>query len=300
MPTTIVGTQSGLFRIGASTAADLEGRDIADVAAGPDGYWAIADRSTVLHQAPGADWEEAATVEGRHLRCLHPTESALLIGTDRAHLFVAHDSGRVLPGFEEAPGRSDWFTPWGGPPDVRSIASGSESIYVNVHVGGILRSDDAGVTWSPTIDIHSDVHEVIVAGGGSETVLAATAWGLALSRDGGGSWEFDEAGLHATYSRAVAYTGEHILLTASLGPRGGDAGIFRRSFGTPGFHKVHEGLPEWFEQNLDTGCVSARGGLVALGAADGRVFLSEDHGDSWEQIAELPPVTKVVLDTTAT
>ena len=37
---------------------------------------------------------------------------------------------------------------------MRTIAAGAEGeLYVNVHVGGILRSDDDGASWRPTIDI---------------------------------------------------------------------------------------------------------------------------------------------------
>jgi hypothetical protein len=85
-------------------------------------------------------------------------------------------------------------------------------------------------------------------------------------------------------------------MSASVGPFGGDSGIFRRALHQPGFEKVHHGLPEWFPENIDTGCLAARDGVVSFGTADGRVFLSEDHGDSWEQIGhDLPPVNKVVL-----
>jgi hypothetical protein len=300
MPTVIAGTEAGLFRLGDSNGVELEGLHVSDIALGADGPWAIADASTVLRRSPADTWDEVTSVAGRRLNCLRLTQSAVFIGTDQAHLLgMRGASAEPVPGFEEAPGRADWYTPWGGPPEVRSIAAGGDSLYVNVHVGGILRSDDGGATWSPTIDIHSDVHEVIVAGDGAETVLAATAWGLAISRNGGESWDFDDSGLHATYARAVAFSEDRILMTASLGPRGGDAGIFRRSLGTAGFEKIHTGLPEWFPQNVDTGCVAARNGVVSLGTGDGRVFLSEDHGDSWEQIGEdLPPVHKVLLDPT--
>jgi hypothetical protein len=295
MPNVIAGTEAGLFRVGDSTAAELEGRNVADIALASDGWWAIADASQVIRRTSEGDWETAASVEDRRLNCLFPASSALLLGTDEAHLLsLRAGSAAPLHGFEEAPGRFEWYTPWGGPPDVRSIAAWGDSLYVNVHVGGILRSDDGGATWTPTIDIHSDVHEVVVS---DAAILAATAYGLATSRDGGRSWDFDEEGLHATYARAVALSGDWILMTASLGPRGGEAGIYRRALGRSGFEKIHEGLPEWFPRNLDTGCVAARDGIVSLGSGDGRVFLSEDHGESWDQIGEgLPRVNKVVLE----
>jgi len=296
MANVLVGTEAGLFRLGDSNTTELEGSNVVDLALGSRGWLAIADSSTVLRRPPDGVWEVVAAVEGRRLNCLCPTSSALFLGTDHAHLLaVRQNSADPVPGFEEAPGRADWYTPWGGPPDVRSIAARGESLYVNVHVGGILRSDDSGRTWSPTIDINSDVHEVAVTG--EDTILASTAYGLAMSHDDGGSWVFDDGGLHATYARAIVVSGDFVLMTASIGPRGGNAAIYRRALTESGFAKIHRGLPEWFPQNLDSGCVAALDGFVSFGTADGRVFLSRDHGDSWERIGDgLPPVNRVVLD----
>ena len=296
MTTVIAATENGLFRLGSSRGVELEGRNLSDVAPGTDGWWAIADGSTVVHRPPHEGWREVGSSGGHRLNCLWPTDMGVFVGTDRAHLLTAAgDALDPVKGFEEAPGRAEWYTPWGGPPDVRSITSAGGVLFVNVHVGGILRSDDAGDSWSATIDINSDVHEVAVAGDGS--VLAATAWGLARSRDGVRSWTFDDTGLHAPYARAVAVSSEHVFITASLGPRGGRAAIFRGNLGDAGFEKIHTGLPEWFTDNIDTGCVAADDGIVALGTSDGRAFLSVDDGDTWQQLADdLPPVRKVLLD----
>lgn len=48
----------------------------------------------------------------------------------------------------------------GGPPDTRSITEDGDTVYVNVHVGGVLRSSDQGESWQPTIDIGADIHRV--------------------------------------------------------------------------------------------------------------------------------------------
>jgi len=66
-------------------------------------------------------------------------------------------------------------------------------LLANVHVGGIPRSVDGGVTWQPTIDIDSDVHEVRAHPKRRGTVVAAAAVGLCTSSDGGATWTVEQA-----------------------------------------------------------------------------------------------------------
>jgi hypothetical protein len=200
--------------------------------------------------------------------------------------------------FEAVEGRETWHTPWGDPADVRSIAVGLDgAIYVNVHVGGVVRSRDAGHSWTPTVDIEADVHQVIAHPARAEVVLAAAYEGFGLSRDGGDSWRFIADGLHAHYARAVAVAGETVLLSASTGPQGRRAALYRKPLdcGTK-FVRCSDGLP-WFDHNIDTACLAAEGSLVVFGTDDGRVFRSLDEGAQWTLIAKgLPTITAVTID----
>ena len=48
------------------------------------------------------------------------------------------------------------------------MASHGDDLYVSVHVGGVLHSaDDDGRTWRATIDLHDDVHQVVVDDAGT-------------------------------------------------------------------------------------------------------------------------------------
>ena len=61
----------------------------------------------------------------------------MLIGTAQAHLLRFVD-GALTPieTLEDVDGREEWYTPWGDPADVRSIAVALDgTIHVNVHVG---------------------------------------------------------------------------------------------------------------------------------------------------------------------
>jgi hypothetical protein len=124
-------------------------------------------------------------------------------------------------------------------------------------------------------------------------VLAATGVGMATSDDGGASWSFSRDGLAGRYCRAVALAGETVLLSASNGPRGGDAAIYRRPLGADNaFQRCADG----FERNIDTGCLAADGELAAFGTEDGRVFVSRDAGASWTLEAwGLPAVEALVV-----
>jgi len=164
-------------------------------------------------------------------------------------------------------------------------------------VGGIPRSVDAGASWAPTIDIEADVHQVVAHPTQPDVVLAAGAVGLAVSVDGGSSWRIERDGLHATYARAVAVAGDRVLVSVSNGPRGGRGAVYRGGL-EPGatFERCTEGLPEWFDGNIDSGWLDARGSEVAFGTGDGEVFVSQDAGERWTRAAtDLPSIRAVRL-----
>jgi hypothetical protein len=256
----------------------------------------LLDGQLVWHRDPDGAWAEVARLDELHGNCVIPVGEAVLIGTREAHLLrLSRGALEPVTSFDRVEGRNEWYTPWGGPPDVRSGAvDESEAIYVNVHVGGIPRSDDGGNGWKPTIDIHSDVHEVVAIPG---LVLAATARGLATSADHGETWAYSTEGLEATYSRAVAVAEDIVLISASRGPRGDRAAVYRRRIksGDP-FERCTQGLPGWFDHNIDTGCLAASGMSVAFGTQEGDVYSSADCGATWERVAEgLPAVRNVTF-----
>lgn len=173
--------------------------------------------------------------------------------------------GEPLASFDSAPTKDEWHTPWGGPPEVRSISVTPEgTVFVNVHVGGILRSDDGCQTWEATIDLHADVHQVLALGGG--LVLAACGdGGLAVSRDGGSTWRFCTDGLRETYCRAVGVHGDDVFVSASGGPRGNRSAVYRRPLDDDDapFEMVVDGLPN----NVDSGWL-----VDGAYSTDGRTF----------------------------
>jgi hypothetical protein len=293
----LVGTEDGLRRIdeeGDERGVDLGGQEIRAIAPEATTVWALADGESVWRSLGSGSWDMAAPVPGGSGNCLWPTSAGLLVGTGEAGLLRFADGAlQPVASFEQVTGRSKWYTPWGGPPDSRSISEGPEgAIYVNVHVGGIVRSRDGGRSWEPTIDIDADVHQVLAPKERPGLVLSACAEGLAISEDGGDSWRFDTKGLHGTYLRAVAFSEGLVFVTASEGHRGRQAAVYTRRLGDEGpFTKCTTGLPAWFPSNINTFCLAASGPSAAFGTEEGSVFISKDEGSSWREIATgLPPV----------
>jgi len=301
----VVGTVKGLYELeaGASEArtgsGPLADREVIALAEDEGTLWALADGRTLLRRERGDQWAEVAEGGRFELTCLLPTTAGLLLGAEDARL-LRLEGGRLEPvsSLDEVAGRETWHTPWGGPPAVRSLAQDRAGrLHVNVHVGGIPRSADGGRTWRPTIDVDADVHQVLAHPSLPDLVLAATAMGLAVSEDGGDRWRFERGGMHADYCRAVAVSAGAVLVTASTGPSGRQSAVYRAPLDAISrLERCAAGLPEWFDANVDTGCLAADGPTAAFGTADGSLFASRDSGATWtEAAAGLPPVRAVAL-----
>lgn len=280
----LIGTVDGVYEPNGS--AVLAGDRINHIARGEDGWWAVDDAGTVWHEAERV----VSAPPGVGFNCVRPGPDEVWLGADRARLFLLRNGDLVEDDFfADAPGRDKWHTPWGGPPDVRSMDFGPDGVlYINVHVGGILRYDNTGL--APTVDIDSDVHQVVAHPELKAVVLAATALGLAVSTNGH-DFEFRTDGLAARYCRAVAVHGDTVLVAASRGPRGGDAHLYRGDVIEGPLERCRRGLPESFEGNLDTHCVVT--GRDTIYAGNGAtVWRSEDDGMTWSVAAEnLPTIT---------
>lgn len=287
-PPLYAGTPEGLWIFDPEPHLELNGHAITALAIAADSRWAIADNNSIWRRDSEGQWHEIAQVTDVELQCLLPVEGILWVGASGACLIRVEDGNlQRINCFAGVEGWDKWYTPWGAPPDVRSLAVSSSGIlYVNVHVGGILRSDDQGQTWQPTIDFHADVHEVCTLPERPDWVLAATARGLATSKDRGETWQFDHENLHGVYARAVAICGEAILMTVSTGPRTDRAALYRRPLHQSGkFEKCEQGLPQWFPSNINTGTLATAGNFAAFGTREGDVFASTDGGQSWQQLS---------------
>lgn len=294
----LAGTSDGIHAVDLDMPRMPAGHAVDHIVGAQEGIWAITDGRTVWFDPGDGQGEPVADIGDETVNCLLPLPDRTLIGGSRASLYelVAGNARRIAT-FDDAPGRDTWYTPWGGPPDVRSMAADVEgTLYVNVHVGGVVRSTDGGATWIDTMDIDADVHQVIADPERHGHAFAATARGLAATMTHGDTWEFSSEGLHGSYCRAVAVTADHVFVSASLGSGGRQAALYRRPRTGGRFERCTTGLPEWFSTNLDTFCLVAGDGIVAAGDADGSVYSSSDDGATWSIAATgLPEVRCLAL-----
>src|SRR5437660_4233834 len=121
----LVATEGGVHR--PDGAPEMSGRAVgALVAHGSETFAAVEGRGVWRRTAAGA-WTEVTRLSDE-VTCLGGDRAGkVLVGTTGAHLRLLDVAGgRVEPldGFEEAPTREKWHTPWGGPPDTRSMATG--------------------------------------------------------------------------------------------------------------------------------------------------------------------------------
>jgi hypothetical protein len=299
----VVATDGGLFFV------DEEDGSPRRLVEGPFRHAVAADDGAVALAADGTLWSVDENGEAAEFESLPPTKGTplcvlsngtdLWVGTSGAHLLLVRDGDlRPVTAFDEVEGRERWSTPWGGPPDVRSLDVDEDDVlFASVHVGGIARSVDGGDTWLPSGEIEWDVHQVVTVPEYAATVLAACSVGMALSTDAGESWEIEDRGLHATYARALAVAGDHVVLSVSQGPGGEQACLYRRVLEDNVFERCRVGLPEWFATNVDTYCLTAWEEQVVVAApSTGSLYVSNDVGVRWHEMQlGLPEPRAVVI-----
>jgi hypothetical protein len=284
----VVGTVRGLMA--PEGRAGLDG-SVTALHVDDDHIWVLTDRRH-LHRFGAHGTELVASLDHADGRCVTRHHGVVWIGGAHAQLWrVNGDRILEVPTFRAAPTSDQWYTPWGGPPDVFSMASDGRHLYVSVHVGGILRTTDGG-SWEPTIDLHDDVHQVAVGPDG--TVWAATGRrGLAESRDLGATWTYHTDGLHARYALAVAAGDGGPLVAVSSGHAGRDGAVYRLVQGR--LERVH-GLPDDMHGAIGPRQLAAFGVHAVTALPNGDVYVSDDGGDVWHRaLADLPEVSEVAL-----
>lgn len=293
----LVGTADGLVEL------DLDGGEVRRALPGHEvqaisGDWAIADGTLMSLD----DGRATGLPDGLVGRCvLAVSGGRALVGTSDARLVVAGGLGSLATdaSFDAIPERHQWSTPWGGPPDTRSIAMATQGPLVGIHVGGVWRTE--GDRWVEAVPPEADDHQVVAD---DDLVAVAAAVGVGQSNDGGRSWDWHDEGLHGPYCRAAALAEGWLLVSASTGPGSRRGALYRRPLDDPQRPFVQCGdsgkddLPAAFAHNIDTFELAAAGNLAALGTPTGELYVSEDSGATWRLVTDSLPGVRCVEFTT--
>ena len=299
----------GLFVFAGETRRhELAGRSVRGITRDQcGGALVIVDGHALRRRTHEGAWSTIAT-STHDLSCLTVIGDEIYVGTDDARVLHVHRDGamKALTGFDNVPGRDTWYAGSAlidgervGPPlGVRSltVTADGAALLVNVHVGGIVRSLDGGVSWQPTIAIHNDVHEVCAHPIDPLMVIAAAATGLCISRDGGATWTVETDGLHASYCSAVAFSENDILVSASTDHFADRSAVYRRPMHAEGRLQHIGGPVRWHDGIVDTACIATRASAMAIVDRAGSLYVSEDAGYTWlHREHGLPAVSSVLL-----
>lgn len=299
-PTILAATwHDGLFAFtGQTCQQELAGQSVGALAPGGQARaLAIVDGHSLCRRAHNGEWSTIATSEFQ-LACSVAVGDIIYVGTDDARVLRVSVAGEIdqLDGFAAVPGRDTWYAGSAlidgrlvGPPlGIRSITATSDGsvLLANVHVGGVPRSTDGGMTWQPTINVDSDVHEVLAHPIYPGIVIAAAATGLCISRDSGVTWAVEKEGLHASHCTAVAFSGNDILVSAATHHFATEGAVYRRPIdGHGSLVPVGAGLPRWVDGIVDTGCIGTRASTLAVADHGGNLYVSVNAGGTWSRRA---------------
>ncbi|HEY5046797.1 MAG TPA: hypothetical protein VII49_02100 [Rhizomicrobium sp.] len=304
-PSILVATWgNGLFSVtGKTVRQELADRSVRSLAAdGHGGVLAIVGGHSLCRRSCDGEWTEIAKSEFE-LSCCVPVGKFVFVGTDDAQILRVDPDGaqQCLTGFDAVGGRDSWYAGaaivdgklMGPPLGIRSMAATGDGavLLANVHVGGIPRSTDCGLTWRPTIDIECDVHQVCAHPSRPDLAIAAAAVGLCISRDAGATWTIEQQGLHAHHCSAVAFGRNDIFVSASTDPFAAQGAVYRRPIdGNAALQPLGGGMPQWIDGNADTDCIATRDSMAAVIDRSGRLYVSHDDGASWSSPFDRLPV----------
>ncbi|MDE0012942.1 MAG: hypothetical protein OXU36_17480 [Candidatus Poribacteria bacterium] len=213
----------------------------------------------------------------------------LLIGTDEGayvyRLVGEEGPAERIVAFDELSCREEWYTPWGGPPAVRTLAKTQDGFcYADIHVGSIMRSHDEGISWEPvTPELHKDVHQVTTCPADDNRVYANTQNGVYVSADRGHSWENRIEGLPVRYGTTIAAhpTDPDLLIaTVQNGPRGGGAWLCRSENGGRTWTQLNDQLTESIDR-ISTGCIAFTSDGTAWAAIGKTLYIGQDRATRW-------------------
>ena len=246
----------------------------------------------------GETWEDMHLPEADVFSAaVSAADGTVYAGCEPSMLFRSSDGGRTwqeLEALRRLPSAPTWsFPPRPWTSHVRWIAPSPHDasvLLVGIELGGLMLSEDGGETWHDhRPGAQPDVHALAWHPEAPGRAYEAGGGGAAWSFDGGRTWEPADVGRDRHYSWALAVDPSDPdcwYVSASPGPRQAhrpgqaSAYIFRWRDRGP-WERLGGGLPDPLD-SMPYALLPADGRLHA-GLADGRLYASEDGGETWRE-----------------
>jgi len=260
-------------------------------------------------------WPEGGGRKMEQVWAFHDDGARLWAGVSEAGLFTSDDRGRTwvpVNGLNEHRTRSEWMPGFGGLCAHRILTGGSQ-VWVGISAVGVFRSDDDGATWElknegvPPVGVPPDVPRpevgYCVHGLAHDPTTPTRIWrqdhaGMFRSLDGGDTWQRIENGLPSGFGFVVWRDDESgRLFTIPLSsdenrvPVDGELRVYASDDDGDSWHVSGSG---WSEAPHYTGVL--RGafdgddhGVFCFGTTGGKLWLTNDNGGTWQQLASSFP-----------
>jgi photosystem II stability/assembly factor-like uncharacterized protein len=247
----------------------------------------------------------AATVDGT---------TRIYAGTEPAHLFVSDDLGeswRELPALRSVPGTEKWSFP--APPHIGHLKHinfdprDAKTVYASIEVGGLLRSNDAGETWTVIPGMYEDVHRTVINPAQPGRIYVTGGDGVYATSDAGASWEhwttreselggypdvlvFDQNDPNLMFIAAAQCSPGEWRKSHFAGAR-----VSRSRDGGKTWEVLTGGLPDRLQASIEAMCLEQNGksATILFATTAGEVYYSDDEGETWSiAVNGLAPITK--------
>ena len=281
-----------------------------------------------IPEEPNVKFPEGSELSLKQIWQIAPGRDAdpdvLYCGVEPAALFKSEDGGdswSPVQGLLDHPHRKQWM-PGGGGLCLHTIVqdpANANRVLIAISAGGAYRTDDGGKTWAAKNsgvraefmpDNHPEfgqcVHKVVHHRSRPERLFLQNHWGLYRSDDWGDSWHDIANGVPSDFGFAMAMH-PHDADTVYIVPIEADVfrvvpaaklRVYRTRDAGASWQPLANGLPQAqaYENVLrDSMAVDhADPAGVYFGTRSGKVFASNDEGESWRLVADtLPPVVCV-------